>query len=425
MSSAAAGTRAASKAEAVISGVYYDVSTGFGSIAKTLEQARKVDPSITREDVQAFLAKQEHRQGKKRRKDNSWVPFGPREEFQVDLADFGADSEYRFALLAIDAFTKKLVVVPLKSKTSEATAAAMDYVLSELDVPNYIYTDDGGEFQAAFDSKLGKYLIEHVVSRTPATFVERAIRTLRDGISVRLEALSLQKKDWWNMIKPVVDQYNATPHTTTKVKPNDAAKLDWDEPGGREKILQLRAAIQGKAHFDRKYPEIAVGDRVKVLRKPGKYGEFKSGFVAWTRETFEAKRIAYEAEAPVFYLEGRPRPLRLHEILKVEDVQKAPKRKVEGKQPPQALLRSGQVRPAAAGSSAAPAAPAAPATPAPAAAAAASSDAPAASAVARSRLRTKTYDPQWPRPVARTRARAKTYDPEWHRLHPLGGQILA
>jgi len=421
MSSSAAGTRDASKAETVIGGVYYDVATGFGSIAKTLEQARKLDPTITRDDVRAFLAKQEHRQGKRRRKDNSWVPFGPREEFQVDLADFGAESDYRFALLAIDVFTKKLVVVPIKSKSSEATAAAMDVVLSELDVPNYVYTDDGGEFQAAFDDKLSKYLVEHVVSRTPATFVERAIRTLRDGIAVRMEALSLPKKDWWKMAKPVVDQYNATPHTTTKMKPNDAANLDWDEPGGRERILQIRATIEGKAHFDRKYPEISVGDRVKVLRKPGKYGEFKSGFVAWTRETFEVKRIAYEAETPVFYLEGRPRPLRLHEILKVEDVQKAPKRKVEGKQPPQALLRSGGARPGQSG-------PAAGSGSAGSSSAAGSSAAPAAAA--RTRLRTKTYNPQWHRqqavhPVARARVRAKTFDPEWHRLHPLGGQILS
>jgi len=423
MTSSAERTR--TKAEAVISGVYYDVATGFGSIAKTLEQARKIEPSITRADVQAFLAKQEHRQGKKRRKDNSWVPFGPREEFQVDLADFGADSDYRFALLAIDVFTKKLVVVPIKAKSSEATAEAFDYVLSELDVPNFVYTDDGGEFQGAFDSKLAKYLIEHVVSRTPAAFVERSIRTLRDGISARMEALSLPKKDWWKMVKPVVDQYNATPHTTTRMKPNDAAELDWDEPGGRDKILQVRGAIEGKAHFERKYPQISVGDRVKVLRKPGKYGEFKSSFVAWTRETYEVKKITYEAETPVFHLEGRGRPLRLHEILKVDDAQTAPKKKVRGKQPPQALLRSGlgqagSAPPAASGSASS-------SSPAPPAA---SGSASSSSPAGRTRLRSKTYDPEWHRqqpvpPVARARLRSKTYDPDWHRLHPLGGQILA
>ena len=39
--------------------------------------------------MQRFLAKQEIRQNQKRRGDNSYVPFAPREEYQIDLADFG------------------------------------------------------------------------------------------------------------------------------------------------------------------------------------------------------------------------------------------------------------------------------------------------------------------------------------------------
>jgi hypothetical protein len=54
----AATPEASRKVEEVISKVYYDVATGFGSIAKTLEQARKVDSTITRADLQSFLAKQ-------------------------------------------------------------------------------------------------------------------------------------------------------------------------------------------------------------------------------------------------------------------------------------------------------------------------------------------------------------------------------
>ena len=372
----------------VISRVYYNVDTGFGSIAKTHEQATKLDPSISVADVRSFLAKQEHRQVKRRRKDNSWIPFGPREQFQIDLADFGRESEYRYALLAIDPFTKKLAVVPIRDKTSISTASAVESVLSELDVPNFVYTDDGGEFQGAFEAKLGEYRIEHIVSRSPASFVERAIRTLRDGITVRLVALSMPKKYWWKLVKPVVDQYNDTPHTTTTVKPNEAAELDWDKD--REKILEVRAAIEGNAHQGRKYPHISVGDRVKVLRKPGKYGEFKSDFMAWSRETYEVVEIAYEAETPVFFLKGRPRPLRLHEILKVEDVKKAPRRKVTGKQGAAAQLWGGQKAPTGLLREAA-------------STTASSSSAP----VSHPTL-----------PAGRVRLRSKTYDPEWHNQHP-------
>ena len=326
----------AGEVNAILSKIYYNVDTGFGSIAKTLKEAQKVDPSIKRETVADFLSRQEVKQRKKRRVDNSFVPFGPREQFQVDLADFGRGSEPRYAFLAIDIFTKKLVVVPVRDKTSETCSVAFDKVLAEMGIPNYVYSDDGGEFQGAFERKLEQFLIEHIVSRSPASFVERAIRTLREGINVRLKALDLPKADWWKMVAPVVSQYNREVHTTTGVTPNEAAALEWDK--NREKILEVREAIEGKAHSRRKYPMIAVGDRVKVLRKPGKYGEFKSDFEAWTKESFKVERIAYEAESPVFYLERRARPLRLHEILKVEALQKAPRKKVAGKQGPEQIL---------------------------------------------------------------------------------------
>jgi hypothetical protein len=325
------------KHEAIIKKVYYDVESGFQSIAKTLKKAQEVLFSITREEVVAFLAKQEHKQAKKRRKDNSYVAFGPREQFQVDLADFGLTGPYRYALLAIDIFTKKLVVVPIKGKTSAETAVAFEEVLKILDVPNYVYSDEGGEFSGAFEAKLKENLIKHVLTRSSAAFVERAIRTLRDGVSVRLTALGLKKADWYKMLPFVVAQYNNAPHTTTKITPNDAAKLEWEND--RDEILKIRGTIAGKAHFDVKYPGIAVGDRVKILRKPGKYGDFKSHFVAWTEETFKVEEISYDSGNPVFKLEGRPRALRLHEILKVAGVEKAPKLKIAGKQGPTAQLK--------------------------------------------------------------------------------------
>ncbi len=50
------------------------------------------------------------------------------------------------------------------------------------------------------------------------------------------------------MLPFVVNQYNETAHTTTKETPDDAAKLDWEAPGGREAILKIRETISDKAH---------------------------------------------------------------------------------------------------------------------------------------------------------------------------------
>ena len=161
----------------------------------------KINGLITMDEVKDFLAKQEHRQTKKRRTDNSYVTFGPRETFQIDLADKSEpEGTYRYAMLCVDVFTKKLYVVPLANKRPETTSQALEKVLSEMDVPNNIYTDEGGELAAAFEEKLKKYVIEHIISRSPPMFVERAIRSLREGINVRLGALILHASQWWKML---------------------------------------------------------------------------------------------------------------------------------------------------------------------------------------------------------------------------------
>ena len=52
---------------AIISKIYYNVKTGFQSIAKTHAEAEKVDPSITRAQVKKWMDGIEYRQLKARK----------------------------------------------------------------------------------------------------------------------------------------------------------------------------------------------------------------------------------------------------------------------------------------------------------------------------------------------------------------------
>jgi hypothetical protein len=438
--------------EATISKVYYDLEKGFGSIAKTHQAAKKIDPSIKREDVKAFLDKQELRQGKKRRGDNSFIPFAPREQFQLDLADFGAASvKYRYAFVCIDSFSKKLAVVPLESKRPTACVEALNTAIGKMGTPNYVYTDDGGEFKGAFEEHLKQVFIEHIITRGHAIFAERVIRTLREGVHVRLETTRTGKAYWWKFIDQVVNQYNDAAHMTTGEAPNDIHNLNIEED--KDWIEELRDRIAAEGHRNRKYPTISVGDQVKLLRKPGKFGDRKTGFVAWSKETYRVEKIEYQDGSPLFFLEGREldnRGYRLHEILKVDGVEKPlpsrstvkrapavslrPARDVSAKPAPPPPVARRRIRgktadptPAAAppqpvarrrvrGKTADPARTAAPLPPQP---------------VARRRVRGKTTEPthaaappQPPQPVARRRVRGKTADPTLS-LHPLADMIAA
>ena len=72
----------------------------------------------------------------------------------------------------------------------------------------------------------------------------------------------------------------------------------------------------------------------------------KEGFNHWTKRTYEVVRTWVEEGMPVYALEGYDLPVRNHEILKVEGVEKAPRKRVVGKQSETARLTS-QERPAA------------------------------------------------------------------------------
>ena len=81
---------------------------------------------------------------------------GALETVQIDLAEmpkriFG-DSEFKYALFAYDVFSKKLVVIPLQDKKSVTTAATLKTIFEEeMGIPLQAYTDEGGEFDKAFE----------------------------------------------------------------------------------------------------------------------------------------------------------------------------------------------------------------------------------------------------------------------------------
>ena len=90
-------------------------------------------------------------------------------------------------------------------------------------------------------------------------FAERAIRTLKDQIRVRQDALG--DKDWTEYLPDVLEQYNSTERVTTKMTPEEAQKQSNAE--------EVRESIESKAKFNRKYPKLDVGDRVRIRLKAG------------------------------------------------------------------------------------------------------------------------------------------------------------
>ena len=80
---------------------------------------------------------------------------GPFQCVQADLQDWssyahyngGKQNGYRWNLVVIDCFSRMAYTHPLKRKTAEETANALDVIFSQFRwIPKFFYSDKGNEF---------------------------------------------------------------------------------------------------------------------------------------------------------------------------------------------------------------------------------------------------------------------------------------
>ena len=242
--------------EKILDDIYYDRAVVRKTIENVLKLAREKDKSITREDVKAFIEQQEVRQEvTRKRKEGSYVASAAREEFEADLADFGALAVPRYALVCVDVFSRMGAAIPLRSKSAEAMVPALDEVMRQMGTPVRIVTDNGAEFDnVTVVSHLKRLGVELVTIQSFASHVERFIRTLKTQVNVQLR---IQKEPLTELLPDLISAYNKEKHSATKMEPLMAARDDeHDVVRGRlNKNLKLV-----------KRPPLEVGDIVKIAR---------------------------------------------------------------------------------------------------------------------------------------------------------------
>ena len=179
----------------------------------------------------------------------------------------------------IDCFTKMIYLAPMKRKTKEWSADAFETIFKTFDrFPVNMVTDGGKEF---FNSSVEKvfhtYGINHYKTPTKtkmkASVAERAIRTIKS----RLEKYFYKKgnRKWVDVIQQFADNYNATPHRSIGMPPQDV-----DDENRKEVYKRL-------------YPNrnltvvcrLKIGDRVRRIREKRDY---EKGYTQnWSDEIYE------------------------------------------------------------------------------------------------------------------------------------------
>ena len=300
----------------IINDIYFDRS-GYGSKATTLKDARLKDASITMDDVNEFFRKNVDIK-RKPRGTNSFVAPSNNHTYQIDLFfiskdDIETTQKVRAGLVCIDVLSKYAVVVPIKSKeTTDVVSGTMEALQKMGSKPKMIYTDDE---KAIASSDFKQYVedegIELYRTRGHPAFSESFIRTFKDKLFKRVETDEKKGKDniqWTDYILEIMLTYNKKDvHSATGQTPNEARK----KKNEYKSVLN----VSMKAKKEKMYPELNVGDKVKILRKKAITEKERTSH--FLKGAYVVEEITTKLKQKYYKLTDYPRPLMRHDIVKV------------------------------------------------------------------------------------------------------------
>ena len=199
----------------------------------------------------------------------------------ADLADMTAFKDYNdgytFLLLVIDTFSKYGWIIPLKNKKGETVADALKDIF-EKRKPEKLWTDKGTEFK----NKNVKKLIEiySTENEEKSSIAERWIRTMKEKMFKYFTDNNTYK--YIDVLPDLVEDYNNTVHSSTKLTPIDASKK-------KNELTVWRNLYPDRYKTSRLNPKFSVGDEVRITKKKK---DFEKGYTTrWTEEMFTIKEI--------------------------------------------------------------------------------------------------------------------------------------
>jgi hypothetical protein len=208
----------------------------------------------------------------------------------LDLADlqrFAAVNDgFKYWFVCEDIFSRYAWIVPLRSKTAEATMAALQTILDEVggEPPNHIWADlerawYGKQWgQALRDNGVDLYATYSEVGVAP---VERLIRTLKNRLWPLMEEAGTYR--WLELLPRVVSEYNDAVHSALGMTPTQAR-----DPRG-EVALWHYQYDKPLAAVPKGAPRFHVGEwvRISVVKNV-----FERGFHAnWSDEAYRISRV--------------------------------------------------------------------------------------------------------------------------------------
>ena len=182
-----------------------------------------------------------------------------------------------FLLLVIDIFSKYGWIIPLKNKEGKTVAEALKTIFEERK-PEKLWTDKGTEFH----NKDVKDLIEiySTENEEKSSIVERWIRTMKEKMWKYFTDNNTYI--YIDVLSDLVEDYNNTVHSSTKLTPVEASKK-------KNELTVWRNLYPDRYKINNLTPKFSVGDKVRISKKKK---TFEKGYTTrWTEEIFTITKI--------------------------------------------------------------------------------------------------------------------------------------
>lgn len=238
--------------------------------------------------------------------------------WQADLIDVQTiskfNSNYRYILIVIDAFSKYAWTYPLKCKTGDEVYNAFKVILARSGrIPKNLQTDLGTEFyNKKFKKLMHENSINHYSTYTvkKASIAERFIRTLK---SKMYKQFSLKGNYKWidGTLDNLVHTYNHTFHRTINQKPADVTEINKGYIIDRYSKMNKLKSISKKDF-------LKIGDYVRISKYKS---NFDKGYTPnWSTEIFRI--VTVQKTSPITYLLEDARKQRILGAFYREELQK-------------------------------------------------------------------------------------------------------
>ncbi len=218
--------------EQLLKDIYFNPKNpaSFSSVERLYLAAHSKDPTITREVVTQWLHGQDtytlNKPARRTFKRSRVITTGMHVQQDLDLADVSgmaeANDDVHFLLIAIDVFSRKLYVQPLKSKRALDVVQGLEKLWGDDPIPALVRTDRGLEFtnkasQAFFKANDVRHFTTN--NYVKANFAERVIRSLR----MRIHRLITyrQNERFIDDLQAIVGAYNGSVHSGIGMAPSD------------------------------------------------------------------------------------------------------------------------------------------------------------------------------------------------------------